>query len=143
MSNIYYSAERNGFYHNALREIYEASANGWPGDAVNVSAEDYENLLKGQSAGQIITANSGGQPILADQEIDWQDRAEQRRQGLLLAANVAIADWRTELQLDVISESDRASLIEWMEYIRDLKSLVFSGIVNETDFNSIVWPDQP
>lgn len=143
MSDIYYSATNNGFYHDAFRELYEASSNGWPDDAVAVPASEYENLLRGQSIGRIITADSEGQPILVDPVIDWQDRAEQQRQGLILAANAAIADWRTELQLDVISENDRASLVKWMEYIRNLKSLVFSDIVDDADYNSIVWPEQP
>lgn len=143
MSDIYYSAANNGFYHVDFRELYEASANGWPDDAIAVSAADYENLLQGQSAGRIITADSDGQPILTDPVIDWQERAEQQRQGLLLAANAAIADWRTELQLDVISENDRASLIKWMEYIKSLKSLDFSALSNESDYTLFKWPASP
>lgn len=143
MSNIYYSAKNNGFYHDDFRELYEASANGWPDDAVAVSVSEYENLLQGQSVGRIITADSEGQPILINPEIDWQARAEQQRGDLLSAANVTIADWRTELQLDVINEEDRASLIKWMEYIRNLKSLVFSDIVDDADYYSIIWPEQP
>ncbi|WP_397322257.1 tail fiber assembly protein [Pantoea agglomerans] len=143
MSKIYYSAKRNGFYDVDLKEVYKSSANGWPDDAVAISTAQYEELLQGQSSGRLITADSSGLPILIDPEIDWQARAEQQRQGLLSAANATIADWRTELQLDVISENDRASLIKWMEYIRNLKSLVFSDIVDDADYNSIVWPEQP
>lgn len=143
MSDIYYSATNNGFYHDAFRELYEASSNGWPDDAVAVPASEYEKLLKGQSVGRIITADSEGQPILVDPVIDWKDRAEQQRQSLLLAANAAIADWRTELQLDVISENDRASLIKWMEYIKSLKSLDFSALSNESDYTLFKWPVSP
>ncbi|MGC0781877.1 tail fiber assembly protein [Pantoea agglomerans] len=143
MSNIYYSGKRNGFYDVDLKEVYKSSANGWPDDAVAISTAQYEELLQGQSSGRLITADSSGLPILIDPEIDWQARAEQQRQGLLSAANATIADWRTELQLDVISENDRASLIKWMEYIRSLKSLDFSTLKNESDYTSFKWPVSP
>lgn len=143
MSNIYYSAKRNGFYDVDLKEVYKSSANGWPDDAVAISTAQYEELLQGQSSGRLITADSSGLPILIDPEIDWQARAEQQRQSLLSAANVKIADWRTELQLDVISENDRASLIKWMEYIRSLKSLDFPALSIESEYNSIKWPVGP
>lgn len=143
MSDIYYSATNNGFYHVAFREIYEASANGWPDDAIAVSAADYENLLQGQSAGRIIAADTDGQPILTDPVIDWQERAEQQRKNHIATANEITLDWRTELQLNVITDDDRASLTNWMAYIRALKTLDLSAVDSEAAFDGINWPDVP
>ncbi|EBW5674352.1 tail fiber assembly protein, partial [Salmonella enterica subsp. enterica serovar London] len=54
-----------------------------------------------------------------------------------------IADWRTELALGEISDDDKASLTKWMAYIRELKSLVLTGISDEATFNKIQWPVLP
>ncbi|EED3219639.1 tail fiber assembly protein, partial [Salmonella enterica subsp. enterica] len=75
--------------------------------------------------------------------VDYQAKAETTRQKLLDAANSAIADWRTELALGEISDDDKASLTKWMAYIRELKSLVLTGISDETTFNKIQWPVLP
>jgi len=69
-----------------------------------------------------------------------QEKAESRRQELLNVANETIADWRTELQLDVISDDDKATLVKWMAYIKSLKALKFDTVQDESDFNSIEWP---
>ncbi len=60
--------------------------------------------------------------------VDYQAKAETTRQKLLDAANSTIADWRTELALDEISDDDKASLTKWMAYIRALKTLDLSGV---------------
>lgn len=75
--------------------------------------------------------------------VDYQAKAETTRQKLLDAANSAIADWRTELALGEISDDDKASLTKWMAYIRELKSLVLTGISDEATFNKIQWPVLP
>jgi len=143
MSDIYYSAANNGFYHVDFRELYEASANGWPDDAIAVSAADYANLLQGQSAGRIITADSDGQPILTDPVIDWQERAEQQRKNHIATANETTADWRTELQLGVISDDEKSALVIWMAYIRALKALDLTAIDSEAAFDAVEWPAMP
>ncbi|MHD0426029.1 tail fiber assembly protein [Salmonella enterica] len=75
--------------------------------------------------------------------VDYQAKAETTRQKLLDAANSAIADWRTELALGEISDDDKASLTKWMAYIRELKSLVLTGISDEATFEKIKWPELP
>lgn len=143
MINMFYSAKNNGFYCADLRAVYDASANGWPDDARAISSADYEKLLQGQSAGRIITADSDGQPILTDPVIDWQDRAEQQRKNHIVTANETTADWRTELELGVISDEDRAALVIWMAYIRSLKTLELSAVDSEAAFDGINWPAVP
>lgn len=72
-----------------------------------------------------------------------QVKAESKRQELLTAANETIDDWRTELQLDVISDDDKASLVKWMAYIKALKALDLSNVTDEDSFESIEWPESP
>jgi len=72
-----------------------------------------------------------------------QEKAESKRQELLTTANETIADWRTELQLDVISDDDKASLIKWMAYIKALKALDLSNVTDDDSFESIEWPESP
>lgn len=74
---------------------------------------------------------------------NYATKAESRRQSLLTSANATIADWRTDLQLDVISDEDKASLIKWMAYIKALKALNFSTLKTEADYNSTNWPPLP
>lgn len=139
----FYSALTGGFYRESDREIYEASAAGWPGDAVLISKIEYRELFEGQASGRTITADDGGRPVLTDPAIDWQAQAEHQRQDLLTAANDVTADWRTELQLAMISDEDKASLIEWMAYIKALKSLDLSNISDEGALGLIAWPSKP
>lgn len=72
-----------------------------------------------------------------------QEKAESKRQELQTAANDTIADWRTELQLDTISDDDKASLVKWMAYIKALKALDLSSVTDETGFEGIDWPTLP
>ncbi|ARF50292.1 phage tail protein [Pantoea stewartii subsp. stewartii DC283] len=73
----------------------------------------------------------------------FQDKASAQRQSLLTAANVVTSDWRTELQLGVITDEDKAGLIKWMAYIKALKALDFSLVNDEGGYNAIAWPDKP
>lgn len=73
----------------------------------------------------------------------FQAKAESQRQYLLSVANSTIADWRTELQLEVITDDDRASLIKWMAYIKDLKAMDLGEIFDEAGYDVIGWPDKP
>lgn len=143
MSDIYYSATNNGFYHDAFREVYEASANGWPDDAQQITDELYRSLIEGQASGKMIVAGTNGAPVLADRLIDWSARAEQQRTDLMTTANSMTADWRTELELGVISDLDRSALVMWMAYIRALKSLDLSSVKDEAGYNMIAWPESP
>lgn len=73
----------------------------------------------------------------------FQAQAESQRQYLLSAANSTIADWRTELQLEVITDDDRASLIKWMAYIKDLKAMDLGEIFDIAGYEAIYWPQTP
>lgn len=63
--------------------------------------------------------------------------AEQQKSALLAEAQNTISLWQTELQLGIISDDDKASLIAWMKYIQALKAVDTS---TEPD---IEWPVKP
>lgn len=63
--------------------------------------------------------------------------AEQKKSALLAEAQNTISLWQTELQLGIISDDDKASLIAWMKYIQALKTVDTSAAPD------IQWPLAP
>ncbi|HGX4465269.1 TPA: tail fiber assembly protein [Escherichia coli] len=56
--------------------------------------------------------------------------AEREKIARLEYANTVTADWRTELVLGIISDEDKAKLITWMQYIKDVKAVDTSLVPN-------------
>ncbi|WP_213797044.1 tail fiber assembly protein [Klebsiella aerogenes] len=73
----------------------------------------------------------------AAQHADEIAVAEQQKQALLSEAQQQITGWQTELQLGIISDDDKASLILWMNYIKDIQA------VSTEDAPDIEWPVKP
>ncbi|EGD9637233.1 TPA: tail fiber assembly protein [Escherichia coli] len=63
--------------------------------------------------------------------------AEQQKSALLAEAQSTISLWQTELQLGIISNDDKTSLIAWMKYIQALNA------VDTTTAPDIEWPVKP
>lgn len=63
--------------------------------------------------------------------------AEQSKTQRLKEAKESISVWQTELQLGIISEDDKASLVKWLEYIKRVQA------VDTTSAPDISWPEQP
>lgn len=64
-------------------------------------------------------------------------QAEAQRVLLLDNADVIMRDWRDELDLGVISDSDRVKLVAWLDYKKQLKAL------DTTQSPPLIWPDEP
>ncbi|HCB3268515.1 TPA: tail fiber assembly protein [Citrobacter amalonaticus] len=60
--------------------------------------------------------------------------ADQQKTALLAEAQETISFWQTELQLGIISDEDKASLIAWMNYIKDVQA------VDTSKAPDITWP---
>ncbi|HDQ0507152.1 TPA: tail fiber assembly protein [Escherichia coli] len=75
--------------------------------------------------------------------VDYSQLAERQRQRLLTEAKDITSDWKTELELGTISDDDKASLTQWMAYIKEVKVLNLSTVTDEASFNSIDWPERP
>ena len=65
------------------------------------------------------------------------EAAEQQKAALLAEAQTTISLWQTELQLGIISDEDKASLIAWMKYIKAVQ------VVDTSKAPYITWPDKP
>ncbi|HAT7487988.1 TPA: tail fiber assembly protein [Enterobacter asburiae] len=65
------------------------------------------------------------------------EAAEQQKATLLIEAQATISLWQTELQLGIISDEDKASLIAWMNYIKAVQA------VDTSKAPDITWPDKP
>lgn len=63
--------------------------------------------------------------------------AEQQKINLLNAANSKISLWQTELQLGIISDEDKESLIAWIGYIKAVKA------TDTSTAPDIEWPVAP
>lgn len=65
------------------------------------------------------------------------EAADQQKQALLDNAAETTSDWKTELALGIISDEDKASLIEWMNYTKAVKA------VDTSKTPDITWPTAP
>lgn len=65
------------------------------------------------------------------------EAANQQKAALLVEAQETISFWQTELQLGIISDEDKASLIAWMQYIKAVQAVDTSKAPN------ITWPTPP
>lgn len=65
------------------------------------------------------------------------EAAEQQKTSLLAEAQATISFWQTELQLDIISDEDKARLIAWMKYIKAVQA------IDTSKAPDITWPDKP
>lgn len=64
-------------------------------------------------------------------------KADANKNNLLNAAKQHISLWQTQLQLGMISDADKAKLIEWMHYITALQT------VDTSTAPDIQWPPEP
>lgn len=74
---------------------------------------------------------------------EWQARAEQQRQNLIIAASETMTPWEREANAGILDDDDKASLIEWTKYAKALRKLDISAVKDEAGYNAIVWPEQP
>lgn len=65
------------------------------------------------------------------------EAAEQQKSALLVEAQATISLWQTELQLGIINDEDKASLILWLTYIKKLQAITPDTAPN------IKWPTPP
>lgn len=107
-----------------------------------------------QEVTETIDYPAGTTPLKPDTEFDkWDgekwvtDRgamnvaqikdAEASRRALLAEAQVKISIWQTELQLGIIDNEDKAKLISWLSYIKELQK------IDSNAAPDIQWPDSP
>lgn len=116
----FWSAKENGFYPESMKELYETSRDGWPEDAVEISAEDYNALFAGQSAGKVITPGDDGRPVLTDPAPPTDEeliaQANSRIKSLMAYATSAIAPLQDAEDLGIQTDEEAAMLKAWKTY---------------------------
>jgi hypothetical protein len=63
--------------------------------------------------------------------------ARERQAALIAEANSITQAWQTQLRLEIITEADKASLMEWMKYVQAVQA------VNIQAYPEITWPQKP
>lgn len=63
--------------------------------------------------------------------------ARERQAALISEANTITQAWQTQLRLEMITDTDKASLVAWMKYIQDVQA------VNVEEAPAITWPPKP
>ncbi|EKM0531150.1 tail fiber assembly protein [Cronobacter turicensis] len=72
----------------------------------------YHSLIEGLADGRIMTSDETGQSKWINPMIDLREQAEARRQMLLLQVHSVTVDWRVELMVGTIVDSDRTCLLK-------------------------------
>lgn len=138
MNTYIWSASRAGFFPVAEKALFTA-AGQWPDDGIGVSAEEHDALFP-VPEGRVIGSVKGRPQWVAippPTEEEVRAAAANKKDTLILNARNKISLWQTGLQLGLISEEDKASLIVWMNYIQTLDAL------DTTLAPDIEWPPLP
>lgn len=140
MNNYVYSALNNAFFTKSELPAFDAAC--WDlSDIVDVDDAVFAEYTRDRNREGLhrIAGNDGlpgwGElpPLTHEQQVE---AAELQRTSLLVHANAVTADWRTELALGIISDEDKARLIAWMEYIKQVKAVDMSML-------PVSWPIPP
>lgn len=140
-----YSSKNNAFYDADDLEQKEAiyQENGiYPTDAKEVTAEMFSEFACNlPPTGKVRGSDKNGNPAWVKAPEPTHEEqvayAESVKSGLLAMAGEKTRSWQTQLALDIITDSDKKQLIQWMKYVQ---------VVNATDTSSapdIEWPAQP
>ncbi|WP_010261116.1 tail fiber assembly protein [Pantoea agglomerans] len=63
--------------------------------------------------------------------------ARERQAALISEANNITQAWQTQLRLDMITDTDKTSLMAWMKYVQDVQA------VNIQAAPDVTWPQKP
>lgn len=133
----FWSARESGFYPESMKGLYEDSPDGWPEDAVEITAELYNALLAGQLNGKVIISDSDGTPRLSDPVIDHIAIAEAEKSRLVSEAEEMILPLQRAVKYGIASEEEIERLKEWE---------IFSVKLSRIDTSlapEIEWPELP
>lgn len=129
-----YSASEKGFF---LPEIHDVI----PEDAVDVSEQEHEDLLAGQSAGLAITADDDGRPVLTEPVLpapSW-DVLRLQRDRLIAQSDWLSARHADEVALGItptLSPEEYGAVLEYRQALRALPETY-------PDPADVIWPILP
>ncbi|EDC2286372.1 tail fiber assembly protein [Enterobacter roggenkampii] len=129
METYYFSKTENGFFTSAVLA---------PSDAVEISAEQWAELMDGQSMGKYISSNADGFPVLTDPPPPTTEaliaEAERQKSALMAQANNSIAPLQDAVDLGMATDEESTALSEWKKY---------RVLLMRVDTTKPVWPTLP
>lgn len=136
-----YSKTTNAFYDMSRKDLF-IEAGTWPGDVVEVEQNIADEFMQTPPSGKLRVSGDDGLPAWGDIPPPTRDEliaiAENERQRLLAYADVVMQDWRTELMLGEISDTNRAKLSAWLAYKNEVKEVDVT-----IDPENVIWPVPP
>ncbi|EMO2078137.1 tail fiber assembly protein [Citrobacter freundii] len=141
MMEFGYSKTTNAFYDMSRKDLF-IEAGTWPDDVIEVEQNIADEFMQTPPSGKQRISGDDGLPTWGDIPPPTRDEliaiAENERQRLLAYADVVMLDWRTELMLGEISDTNRAKLSAWLAYKNEVKEVdVTIGPEN------VIWPVPP
>lgn len=137
-----YRFANNQFYPHSEYQLY-AAAGCWPVNGIDVSIDVRNSFAGTFPPGKTVGTDKDGMPVWVDLPQPTMDERiasiESVRASLLSYADTVSADWRTELALDEISDSDRKKLSAWMAYKREVKAISTANAITP----GFEWPAIP
>jgi len=122
----------NSIYYGSKNSIFGFYLNNDNLDSfVEVSKMDHDRLMQGVCEGKLILPDEKGNPILAEQERDYQAEAK-----------YALADRKAELNsISVVAWAamTKDKQAEWIKYLKDLEAVPKQKGWPE----NIEWPKKP
>lgn len=129
-----YSPSENAFYDPEINVVI-------PKDAIQITDNEWSDLLSGQAKGKLIACGADLRPCLTEQPLPAADelisQAENKRIRLRAEANTIIQPLQDAVDLGIATGDEASQLIAWKKY------RVMLMRVNTEDAESIKWPEQP
>ena len=137
---IFYSASKNGFYPDFMKDEYQQAGN-WPNDVKEISERQFNYLFAQQAAGKVIVPDEQGRPVLTDPPEPTQaeliSKAEETRAALMATASAAIAPLLDADELGIATKEEKDELTLWKLY------RVMLNRLDITTAPDIDWPEMP
>lgn len=138
--SYFYSEKENAFFPIELKEIYMISKS-WPNDAIAISDDIFKKYSGSPPAGKIRKADNKGLPYWENipklTKDEYKAIAETEKASRISEVNNITQAWQTQLMLGIINDSDKAKLIEWMQYIQHVQA------IDTNIAPDINWPVKP
>lgn len=124
--SLYYSTASNGFYDSDIHPEL-------PDDAIEITTDEHQSLLNGQSSRKVISADSAGKPILTDPP---EPTTDHQALAVRIKRNTLIADTDYLLMPDYPITAEKLTLVKtYRQLLRD--------ITKQNGFPAIIdWPQQ-
>ena len=131
---IFYAPSTKGFYDDTINDPSFV-----PQDAIAITDSTRTTLLNGLVAGNIVTIDGTGQPILLPQPDD--EKAAFQAENIRLERNQLIAnsDWTELPSVQTLHASDPTWAASWAAYRQALRDITTQPGFPDT----VTWPTAP